>query len=302
MNTKQMIKNSQQSSNYISYPFFKRNKKNSIYKDMFMQDFCGNLSFVLGKKNGYSCFYNIDEVDGQLKALLEYDNYTFLKYDFDSLITHNLYDMLLYGNAYVEVVRLFDESDKLVGIKLIPFRNNIQIHFGNKIYYLLKKSDGKIITGRIDDENVIDFSIREFGYTKRYIKRLFKNLSKFDLLPIELINDSKSGFEFDVYTKNKDYKLLKIGNRTRWIGRKFDNYYLNEPYLLFIRMNELKLKEAMLEKLLCKYNEKFNELGKTYGFTGKIGFERRTTNFNILYEDFMKGKINCKEISDQVYK
>ena len=301
MNKKQMIKNSQQSSNYLPYPFFKRRKKTSIYEDMFMQDFCTHFSIILGKRNEYRHFYNVDEVGGRLKALLEYDDYMFLEYDLDKLLMQNLSDMIKYGKSYVEVVKIFDENDNLVGIKFLSFRNNIQVHFGKRIYYLLKKFDGKMIKGKIDAENVIVFRIHELGYTKRYLKRLLKNLRGFDFSFIELSNDSKSGFEFDVYTKNKDYNLLKVGHKTRWLGRKYDNYFVNEPYLLFIRMEELKLKEAILEILLCKYNEKLNEIGKTYNFSGKLCFERRTTNYDVLHKDLMDGIKNCKDVSDEVF-
>ena len=68
----------------------------------------------------------------------------FFQYDFDKLLMNNLANLLTYGKAYVEVVKLFDKDNKLVGIKLLAFRNNIQISLGDKIYYFLRRYDCRI--------------------------------------------------------------------------------------------------------------------------------------------------------------
>lgn len=301
MNNKKEARSSQQSSNYFPYPFFEKKRELSMYGTMFLQDFCTHFSIVLGKRNGHRNFYSVDPKDSHLNALLEYDNYMFMEYDFDKLLKSNLSDLVQYGKAYVEVVKLFDEDDKLVGIKLISFRNNFQIRINDKIYYLLRKYDGKLITGKIDVENVITFKVRDLGHTKGFFKRIFRKLRKFDFSFLELSMDSKSGFDFDVYKKKKDFDLLKVGNKLRWIGRKYDNHYINEPYLVYLRMEELKYKEKMLVKLLDMYNKKISEVGEKYGFTGKICFENRTSNYDELYIELESGMKNCEQVSNEIY-
>lgn len=300
MDDEHMIISSRQTSDYLPYPFFKRKKRISLYGDMLLQDFCMYFSIILRKKNDYRQFYKIDVPDNCLLNLLEYDNGMFLEYDLDKLLADNLADLLHYGKSYVELVRIFDKDKKLIGIKFIRFRNNIQVHIGKKIYYVLRKCDGKIVTGKIDTENVISFKLRDIGYSKSYFKKLFRKLHKYDTNFLKLSMDSKSGFEMDVYEKKQDYELLKLGHNVRWLGRKFDNYYVNEPYLLYIRMEEMKLKEAMLSQLLSKYNEKLANVGKKYGFLGKICFDSKTSKYSDLYKNLMKGMKNCEEVSGEI--
>lgn len=291
---------SRQSSHYLSYPFFKRKRKISLYEEMFIQDFCMPFSIILRKKNAYRHFYKIDGPNNRLMNLLEYDNNMFLEYDLDNLLANNLNDLLNYGKSYVELVKIFDKDNNLVGIELIRFRNNIQVRIGKKIYYVLKKFDGKIVTGKIDADNVISFKLRDIGYSKRYFRRLFRKLRKLDASFFELSMDRKSGFEMDVYEKKQDYELLKLGHNIRWLGRKFDNYYVNEPYLLYIRMEEMKLKEEMLIKLLSKYNKKLAQVGNSYAFLGKIYFDTKTSKYSDLYKDLIMGIKNCEEVSGEI--
>lgn len=301
MSNKQMIRSSQQSSMYFPYSLFKRSREASMYESMFIQDFCMNFSIALGKRNHYRQFYKVDEVGSALHTLLEYEDHMFLEYDFDKLLASNLNSLLKHGKACVEVIKILDEDNNLVGIKLIPFRNNIQISFGNRIYYLLRRYDGEIEKGIIKKEDVISFKVLDIGYTRVELWRLFRKLRKFDLSFIELSMDGKSGFEFDVYTKKKDLELLKVGRRFRWIGRKYDNYYLNEPYLVYLRMEELKLKEKILNILLHKYNEKLSEIGKKYGFAGKICYETRGVHFDELYKELDEGVKSCAQVSNEIY-
>ena len=301
MSNKQMIRSSQQSSKYFPYSLFKRSRETSMYENMFIQDFCMHFSIVLGKKNHYRQFYKVDVEGSALNTLLEYEDHMFLEYDFDKLLARNLNSLLKHGKAYVEVVKLFDEDNNLVGIKLIPFRNNIQISFGNRIYFLLKRYDGVIERGIINREDVISFNVQDIGYTRGELWRMFRKLCKFDLSFVELSMDGKSGFDFDVYSKKKDLELLKVGRRFRWIGRKYNNYYLNEPYLVYLRMEELKLKESILNILLYKYNEKLSEIGKKYGFAGKICYETRGVHFDELYKELTEGVKSCAQVSNEIY-
>ena len=179
MDDEHMIISSRQTSDYLPYPFFKRKRRISLYGDMLLQDFCMHFSIILRKNNDYRYFYKIDVPDNRLLNLLEYDNGKFLEYDLDKLLADNLADLLHYGKSYVELVRIFDKDKKLIGIKLIRFRNNIQVHIGKKIYYVLRKCDGKIVTGKIDTENVISFKLRDIGYSKSYFKKLFRKLHKY---------------------------------------------------------------------------------------------------------------------------
>lgn len=296
------IRNSQQSANYSPSPIIKKRKYTSMYGQMFMEDFCRGFSIILRRKGEYRHFYKIDAPDKCLEEFLEFDDYMFLEYDLDKLLSQNLEDLIERGKAYVEVDKLFDEDNKLVGIKFVPFKNNFQIRFAKKVYYLLRTSDKRLIKGKIDLDNIIGFKLQDFGYSKRHFRTLFKRLHKFDYLLTGMPIKPNSGFDFEVYNEKKDFKLLKFGHAVRWMGRNFDNRYVSDPYLLYLKMEELKLKEDILNKLLKKYNDKLAQLGKAYSFSGKITFESKGINYDELYEDLLKGKKTCEQVSNELYK
>ena len=67
-------------------------------------------------------------------------------------------------------------------------------------------------------------------------------------------------------------------------------------------MQELKIKEKILNKLLRKYNKKLLEIGKKYGFEGKICYETRPLKIDNLYNELVEGKKNCEQVSNEIYK
>lgn len=301
MNRNDSVINTQQSSNF--FPEYSAKRKIGMHESMFRKDFCMHFSISLSQESGHHRkFYKIKAEGKKLENLLEYDNHNFLEYEFDKILATNMVDILDYGKAYVEIVRWYDEELNLVGLSLKPFRNTRQIHWNHKFYFRLKTINGQVIKGRIDDEDVIVFSAKELGYSKRYFRKLCRKMKRFEITNLQLSLDSNSGFDFDVYKKREEFELLKVGRDVCWLGRNFNNYYINEPYLLYLKIQELTLKTKLLNVLLNKYNQKLCELGKKYDFEGQIYFESKAKENEMLFNELMQGVKNCKEVSDELYR
>lgn len=274
------LKNSRKNLNNPPYPDHRRKKEPGLYTSMFFQDFCKSFSITLGQINDRESFYRVEAPDKKLESLLNYRDYRFLEDRLDDIFSQNLADLIECGKAFVEVVRWYDKDERLVGISLEPFRS----------------------TKRIQDEDVIVLNLKDFGYSKGYFKRLFKKLDKIKMPSLSLTLGKNNGFDFDVFTRRNEFRLLEAGHDVRWLGRNYTNYYINEPYLLYFRMKELMLKEKILGILLEKYNAKLKEVGSKYGFEGQICFSSRTSGYDELFSELSQGQKNCQQVADVIYR
>lgn len=92
-----------------------------MYTMMFYEDFCRAFSIDLNLKENGNSFYKIDSKNQKLIQLLEQDDYMFLSDNLDKLLADNISDLLLYGNANIEVIKIFDKENKLVKLFFKPF-------------------------------------------------------------------------------------------------------------------------------------------------------------------------------------
>ena len=274
--------------NYINDDSY---KNMGMYTMMFYEDFCRAFSIDLNLKENGNSFYKIDSKNQKLIQLLEQDDYMFLSDNLDKLLADNISDLLLYGNANIEVIKIFDKENKLVKLFFKPFGSVFNLNIGNYEYCFFKMSIKKI-----NKNDVICFKLKYFGYGRYYFKRIFKKLNKIDPL-LEFDNNNLTE-----ETINKiDFSLLKIGHKLGWNGRKNSNKYLSEPYMLYLRIQFLKNKEKWLKILLKKYNKKLISLGEKYGFTGEIEYKQIATNLDDLYEQFEQGIIDTKQFYEKMY-
>lgn len=294
------IKSSQQSSNYIDYA----NRKNlSLIGEgwMFLEDLCASFSISFQKSILDRKFYYVKAPDKQLENLLEYDEYNFLRYDFDKILVSNMRDLLIYGKAYVEKVLWYDADNNLVKISFIPIRYKRQIKIGKGLYYKLQRFDGQIEKGMVDKKNLISFNLKDLGYSKNYFRRKIKRLEKLKFPDTKLSLDKSSGFDFLLYVQKQEYKLLKIMRGVNWYGRNGSNQYISEPYLIYRIMKLSLFRSKFLEYLIKGYNNALGELGREYGFSGEIGYESNVDNYELLLKDLKEGKKNCEEVGNHIF-
>lgn len=287
-NMKSKVEKIRSNQNYINDDSY---KNMGMYTRMFYEDFCRAFAIDLNFKENENSFYKIDSKNQRLIQLLEQDDYMFLSNNLDKLLADNISDLLLYGNANIEIIKIFDEKNNLVKLFFKSFRSIFNLNIGKYKYCF-----SKIGIKKINKDDVICFKLKDFGYSRYYFKRIFKKLKKID----QLLDSKKNNLTEEIINKSY-FNLLKIGHKLGWNGRKNSNKYLSEPYMLYLRIQFLKNKEKWLKILLKKYNKKLISLGEKYGFTGEIEYKQIATNLDDLYEQFEQGIIDTKQFYEKMY-
>ena len=298
---KNNLKSSQQTSNYVDYSTHK-NKGYSGYGWMFEEDLCRDFSIVLAKWGKDREFYRVDAETLKLKKLLEYDDYGFLEYKLDDLLSQNMNDLIYYGKAYVEVIRWYDEEDNLVRISFQPFHYKKQIAIGKNIYYQLRRQNGEKIRGKIRRKDTIAFSLKDLGYSVGSIKKVVKKLDKMEMADYTLALDKDSGFDANVFQQKCEYKLLKITRKFYWPGMDTSSKSMSEPYMLYRHMKFLLVQKRFLDYLMQGYNKALENLGKEYGFEGRISYQSKTEGYEEVIENLRNGEMNCEQVGKVVFE
>ena len=296
---KNNLESSQQTSHYIDYSTHK-NKGYSGYGWMFEEDLSGNFSIALTKRGEDRGFYKVDAKTSKLEDLLEFGDYGFLEYRLDELLSQNMSDLIYYGKAYVEVIRWYDEEN-LVRISFQPFYYKKQVVIGKSIYYQLRRQNGEKIRGRIKRKDTIVFSLKDLGYSARSLKKIIKRLDKMTIADYALALDENSGFDANVYQQKCEYKLLRLTSKFYWPTRDSSSKSMSEPYMLYRHMKFSLIQKKFLDYLMQGYNKALEELGKEYGFDGKIVYSCKTEEYEKVIEKLRNGEMNCEQVGKVMF-
>lgn len=264
---------------------------------MFIEDFCNNYSIALSKHINERNFFKVDNNEKLFKSIFGYD---FLEYDLDKLLSNITKNLILFGKAYVERIYTYDDKDILTGIYYKCINCKRIKRRANHIVYKLKTEDKQKLKGRIYEQKIIAFSIRDLGFSKKFFFRRIKKLKHIELPKTELA--LAKYFDMNQFIKKSDYKLLKIMKNVHWNARKYDNAYVTEPYLLYNQMMFAKLKTRFLEYLIKKINEDIDSIKLETKFTGKITFDSIAQNYDNEIKELESGEKNCEQISNMICK
>lgn len=283
----------QQSVNFIDYG---KGYHPGMTANNFLTEFC-NVVGNLRRSIYEDSFFYFKKSDKKLSTLLGF--FTNLDgFDLEQSIRNIIYDLLLYGKTYAEVILFFDEKNTLDEIEIKPIRYKRQIIIFNKLYYCVKKFDGTYEFGHIDKQNLLIFNLKDMGFSKSFFKRRMKKLDKLDKNLLDLPSTSPD-FNFDIYKKKTELKNLKIMKKVYWT-ESLRNKHISEPYLVYRSMKLHLLQKEFLDYVLGKYNEKLNQVGKEHNFTGKIRYKTKTVDYNTLINELQSGEKNCEQIADLI--
>ena len=264
---------------------------------MFLDDFCSDYSISLSKKRFNNCIYRFHNASSKLLNLFAYD---FLDYELDKILSALSRDLLIFGKAFLIENLKYNKDNDLCEISYEPLHCKYIRVRKNYIKYKYKTSKGEIVKCRVDRKRVIEFHLKDVGYSKKYFLKFFKKLKKTDLPSSTLVVDEN--FDWDKFNKTKDYKLLKYTRNIFWDGRNFSNKYVNEPYLLYRRIKYELIRNDFLEYLISQINADISVLGKEYDFSGYIAFDSKTDSYKDLLQDLKEGKKNCEQVCAEVLK
>lgn len=294
------LRSSQQSSNYVDY----RNNLSQDYTGygwIFEEDLCTTFSIALTKRGEKRDFYKIESNSTKLRELLECNEYGFLEYKLDDLLEQNMCDLMYYGKAFVEVIRWYDEDNCLSKISFLPFHYVRQVMVGEKIYFQLKRSNGEKHRGKIERKDVIVFSLTDLGYAKRSLRKAMEKLNNIKIVDDTMMLKQAAGYDIKADEHKCIQRVLKITKRFAWPGRMFSSEFVSDPYMYYRNMKFSLTQKKILDYLMQGYNRKLEELGKEYGFEGKITYQCKTEGYEQAMEDLRNGKMNCEDVGKVVF-
>lgn len=283
----------QQNTNYCDYT---ASYNPNITSQRFLEQFCNIRISLKSRENDF--FYYVK--DKKLKNLLGL-NGEVSEYDFDKIINSSLYDLLVYGKTYIEQILYFDKEDRLVKLRFLPVRHRRMFRIFTKLYYSVKKFDGKRIRGHIDSKNLVVLKLKDMNYSKRYFKRIFKKQGKNEQIYNDLMFSNKRNYGFDLVRKRSELKDLKTNKKIYW-SQTASNQYISEPYLVYRSMKFDLLQKKFLDYVLEKLNISIRKLGCKYGFEGEIEYKAKTDKYDECFEKLNSGEMNCEEVGKIVFQ
>jgi len=272
------------------------------YSNKFLEDMSMHLSISLSLKNQNDCFFYVDTANLKLRSMLEYRTHSFLRYDFDKLLSNNLISLITCGEGYALVNLGFDSKHVL---KAIDFQNiNYLYSFSlcNYVYFITRKYSGKYKLVKIAKDNLIEFSLTEVGISKHFFVNVLDKLydaSKDD--PINNFRGRDIDLKFIELQKKHDIELLKSVGKSHWNIMNLSSRHFSEVYLSYSAYKLYSFRKIMLGYLLKKYNEKLQKIGNAYDFQGMI---EHNAIIEITDEDLKKlltGKMTCEQFCNKLY-
>ena len=301
------MKTSNQSSSQKSPAvqcFSRRKNPASPYQHMFLEDFCRWFSIDLAKDKEDRQFYDVLPEESRLKELLTSQNYDFLEYDMDKLLTHIMRTLIFAGKAFVEVVLSSDGENNITGISLVPFDSILSIPCSENTYFAALQHNGTPKFFKIGNRNIVSFCLSDLGFKRYSLRRFYNKLPRFDILSAGdmSLSPQKTGFDFSVWNDKCEYRLLKASKKTGWHGRSTDNRYMGDAYLLYRAIQLKSLRRRFLDYFLKQINNSISGICKDLGIDGTIITKRISYNYDEILQRLYSGEINYSQLGDCVFQ
>lgn len=276
----------------------------SSYQHMFLEDFCQWFSIDLAKNKDDRLFYDVLPEESPLKELLISQNYDFLEYDMDRLLTHIMRTLIFAGKSFVEVVLSSDEENNVTGISLVPFDPILSIPSCNNTYFVAIQHDRKPKFFKIGNRNIVSFRLSDLGFRRYSLRRFYNKLPRFDILSAGdmSLSPQKTGFDFSVWNDKRKYKLLKASKKIGWYGRSTDNPYMGDAYILHRTIQHKSLRRKFLDYFLKQINRSISVICKDIGIDGTLIAKRICYDYDELLQMLNSGDINYSQLGDCVFQ
>ena len=286
---------------------YERKYRESLYSNMFIQDFTLGFSYDLAPNDLHvemrKNFYRINPEDDALKRLILCKYNSFFDYEFDKLLSRIMYCLLVNGRTYLEIVSLKDKENTVHGIEFVCIPARPPRARSNTYDFTVKNYKEKVVHFSVDRNRLVIFDLKDLGYHRNFFRKMINHLSIFDATnAAELMLDStmKDIFDFEKYQKSMDYKLLKDTHSIHWLGRDYSNQYLSESYHLYRQMQYKVLRYKFLQYILHQINVGLSHFKTEWGFSGEISTSVSLPPYEDLLIQYNKGEINSSTLCDIV--
>ena len=280
-----------------------RKNPSSTYQHMFLEDFCHGFSFDLKKDANDRSFYDVTPEGATLKRLLTFQNYDFLQYDMDRLLSHIMRTLVFSGKAFLEIVQTTDSDNNIVGISLVPFDPILSFRCSSSTYFISIQKNTKLRFFKIGNSNVVTLRLSDIGFWRYYFKLYYNYLPYLDVLKVSEMSLSakETGFDFPVWNDKREYQLLKHSRRIGWYGRNGSNPYMGEGYLLFRTIRLRSLRKKFLDYFLNQINKSLKPICDNLKIDGSLFAKSTSYDYNELLQKLQVGELNYSQLGDYVF-
>lgn len=141
------------------------------------------------------------------------------------------------------------------------------------------------------------------GYSRGSLNGIFRKLKKLDALDIVSMNVTSkvTGFDFGEFVRKNDFRLLKETRKIYWYGRKGDNQFMSESYLLYRNAKFKMLKKAALKYMLQQINKGLKKHSEEWKISGEIVAQFKDIDYMKKFDDFQEKRITPSEFCDIIF-
>lgn len=274
-----------------------------LYSSSFIRNITCDYSIEFSPTFNYRNFYAVESKDNRLRDLLSFENYNFLEYDFDRVLSSIMHNLVFSNKTFLEIAFSKNTKEDITGIKLIPF-DAVKIASTKKhSWFLSLKTDKKPCMFKIEKNKYIEFNISELGLKKNCLKRIVKRLkrkSRDSSTDFVLDEKMKNKFSYNDYRKKQDYFILKYPKKIGWVCAGKESL-ITKCYMLFriIRLKEFQTK--CLTLFIEKINSGLNNISEITNASGTIKANVSFPDYQSEWQKYMNGEISSKMLEDIIF-
>jgi len=272
---------------------------NSLYGGIFIEDMCSDFAIRFAPAYQSRNFFTVNPNDSKLKSFLEYKTHQFLQYELSKQLSQNMYNLLVNGVCYAEIVLGFEEKE-LKSISFVPLNINkcVKKRYESKFYAIDHR--GNKVSWILPNNLIVKFDLKDLGMKRWHFRKMLKGLSRKKLPDFEW--QQKMGISISDYDNRQVLNALKLVGDTYWNLRKSSNEYTTDIYLLYRDVKHKAYRLKFLDYLISKYNNALENLGLEYDFTGEIAYCVDIKNHVNALKRLLSGEINCEEMGKCLFK
>lgn len=274
-----------------------------LYPSTFVRDMTCHFSILLSQSIDHHGFYTIKAEDDKLKKLLCFEDYLFLEYDFDKVLSSIMHNIIFANTTFVEIAFSRNEANEIVGISLFPFDAIKIASFKNYSWFVSRKPDKKICVFKLEKNKYVEFNVKELGLRKNCLKRIVKKLKKINVTAsTKFIMDEKmkNKFFFEDFKKKQDILMLKYPQKIGWMSSA-DNSFLNESYSLFRLVRLRGFQSKCLTHFIEKINVGINAVSDITKAAGTIKTTVLFPQYENEWRKYAMGEISSSALSDIIF-
>lgn len=279
------------------------NAMSDLYVSTFVRDITCSFSILFSQSENHHGFYTIRAADDRLKELFCFNDYSYLEYDFDKVLSSIMYNLIFADTTFVEIAFSRNGKNEIVGISLFPF-DAIKIASSKKYsWFISRLSDHKKTIFKLEKNKYIEFNIKELGLRKNSLKRIVRKLKRLDFnTSTRFLVDEKmrSKFSFDDFKKKQDFLILKYPQKIGWTSG-IDTSFLNKCYSLFRNIKLREFQKNCLSLFIDKINVGINNLSDIIKTSGTIEVIVLLPQYEKEWGRYNKGEISSLELSNILF-